>query len=50
MSILVVVAMFAVLSALALAGFGADTRDDTGRFDWNSPTNPGRGDPARLSC
>ena len=43
------VAILAILSTLALTGRVADTRKDTGRFDWNTPTNPGRGDPARVS-
>jgi hypothetical protein len=49
MSILVVLALFAILSTLALIGRAVDTRKDTGRFDWNTPTNPGRGDPAGVS-
>jgi hypothetical protein len=45
MGILVVVAILVVLSALAIAGLVSDSRDDDGRYDRDTPTNPGR-DPA----
>jgi hypothetical protein len=46
MGILVVLSILTVLSILAMAGRTADSRRDTGRFDWATPMNAGRGDPA----
>lgn len=46
MGILLVVAFLAVLSSLALTGRVANSRRDTGRFDWNVPMNASGRDPS----
>ncbi len=42
MGILLVLVLLIVISALAMAGRVADSRKDTGRFDWDAPFTAGR--------
>jgi hypothetical protein len=42
MGIVVLVGFLLLISLLAVAGRGADSRSDTSRFDWDAPFTPGR--------
>jgi len=42
MGFLLLLGFLVLISTLSMAGRTADSRDDSGRFDWSEPFTPGR--------